>query len=140
MSASSRRRTTTSKKRRRRFVRPARAVADPLEELGDPIAQRDFPRIAQMQVVPPTTPWSRGPAHTLKAARTSWATARRVVNILSFALKIQAAGVNRRLKQDIADQDPTLQLGRLETASLFEPEVSDQAFHAFEQYVKPNGR
>ena len=36
------------------------------------------------------------------------AAAKRVVSILSFALRIQAAGVNRRLKQDMADQDPTL--------------------------------
>ena len=60
---------------------------------------------------------------------------KRVVNMLSFALQIQAAGVNRRLKQDMTDQDPTLKQETLKRLSFFEPEVSDEAFHAFEQYV-----
>ena len=61
---------------------------------------------------------------------------RRVENIFSFALRIQAAGVNRRLKHDMADQDPTLHEDELEKLQPFEPEVSDAAFHAFEQYVE----
>ena len=60
---------------------------------------------------------------------------RRVVSFLSLALKIQAAGINRRLKEDMAAQDPTLVSADLKRISLFEPEVSDQAFHAFEHYV-----
>ena len=59
----------------------------------------------------------------------------RVVNILSFALRIQAAGVNRRLKQDIADQDPTLNPEALKRISFFEPEPSDEAFQIFQKYV-----
>ena len=51
-----------------------------------------------------------------------------VVNLLSFALRIQAAGVNRRLKQDMIDQDPTLKREDLRDLSFFEPEVSDEAF------------
>ncbi len=35
----------------------------------------------------------------------------------------------------MADQDPTLKAEDLKRLSFFEPEVSDQAFHAFEQYV-----
>ena len=57
------------------------------------------------------------------------------MNLLAFALRIQAAGVNRRLKQDMADQDPTLKREDLSGLSFFEPEVSDEAFHAFEHYV-----
>ena len=59
----------------------------------------------------------------------------RVVSILSFALRIQAAGVNRRLKQDIADQDPSISPEVLKQISFFEPEPTDQAFHIFQKYV-----
>ena len=61
---------------------------------------------------------------------------KRVVSFLSLALKIQAAGINRRLKEDMVAQDPTLVAADLKRISLFEPEVSDQAFHAFEHYVE----
>ena len=61
---------------------------------------------------------------------------KRIENILSFALRIQAAGVNRRLKQDMVDQVASLNAEDLKRLSLFEPEVSDAAFHAFEQYVE----
>ena len=43
-------------------------------------------------------------------------------SILSFALRIQAAGLNRRLKQDMADQDPELKRDVLKQISFFEPE------------------
>ena len=111
---------------------------DPLEELGDRIARRDFARIAQMQVSRQERPAGQaGPADRTSWRRTSSAERRkRVVNMLSFALQIQAAGVNRRLKQDMIDQDPTLKPEYLRNVSFFEPEVSDEAFHAFEQYVK----
>jgi hypothetical protein len=58
-----------------------------------------------------------------------------VVNILSFALRIQAAGVNRRLKQDIADQDPSVSPETLKRISFFEPEPTDEAFQVFQKYV-----
>ena len=59
----------------------------------------------------------------------------RVVNVLAFALRIQAAGVNRRLKQDIADQDPTISPESLKRISFFEPEPTDEAFQVFQKYV-----
>ena len=52
--------------------------------------------------------------------------------MLSFALQIQAARINRRLKQDMTDQDPHLKPECLKQLSFFEPEVSDEAFRAFE--------
>ena len=113
------------------------SIADPLEELADRVAERDFTRIAQMHAAPGDDPMvkktsgqSGTPQEDMGGRR------KRVSNILTFALKIQAAGVNRRLKHDIADQVPTLQPEVLKGLSLFEPEVSDQAFHAFEQYVE----
>ena len=42
---------------------------------------------------------------------------------------------NRRLKQDIIDQDSALKPELLRNMSFFEPEVSDEAFLAFEHYV-----
>ena len=111
--------------------------SDPLEELGDRISKRDFSRIAQMRV---------DRAEDSGVRRTSGQAAlvvdelgehrKRVENIFAFALRVQAASLNRRLKHDMADQVPTLHRDVLEHLSLFEPEVSDAAFHAFEQYVE----
>jgi hypothetical protein len=119
-------------------VRSAQLVSlvDPLEEIGDTVATRDFARIAQLekaQADDPSVQKAGGqiiPPENDQARRR-----RRVVSFLSLALKIQAAGINRRLKEDMAAQDPTLVAADLKRISLFDPEVSDQAFHAFEHYV-----
>jgi hypothetical protein len=112
------------------------ARIDPLEELGDSILKRDFDRIAQVQ------PGKSHDSLVLRAAAGKSSGAlesiehrKRVVNILSFALRIQAAGVNRRLKQDMADQDPELNPLVLKQISFFEPEPSEQALQAFQKYV-----
>jgi hypothetical protein len=109
---------------------------DPLEELGDSILKRDFPRIAQFQ------PGKGRDSLVLRTATgkssvdlVSIEQRRRVVEILSFALRIQAAGVNRRLKQDMADQDSELSPDVLKRISFFEPEPSDLAMQAFQKYV-----
>jgi hypothetical protein len=113
------------------------SVSDPLEELADRVADRDFTRIAQMQASPAGDPMvKKTSSHANGGQEALGDRRRRVTNILAFALKIQAAGVNRRLKQDIADQVPTLQPEVLRNLSLFEPEVSEPAFRAFEQYVE----
>ena len=110
--------------------------ADPLEELGDQVARREFSRLAQIQSSSRTDPelkqvsgQSLGPTDKLEGRRN------RVVNVLSFAMQIQAASINRRLKQDMTDQNATLKPEYLKDLSFFEPEVSDEAFHAFEKYV-----
>ncbi len=112
------------------------AGTDPLEELGDSILQRDFPRIAQAQ------PRNKNDALVMKTSSKGVPERdgpiedrRRVLNILSFALRIQAAGVNRRLKQDIAEQDPAISPEVLKRTSFFEPEPSDQAVQIFQKYV-----
>ncbi len=109
---------------------------DPLEELGDMILNRDFPRIAQVQ------PGKARDSLVLQTAAgksphgdDSMEQRRRVVSILSFAMRIQAAGLNRRLKQDMADQDPELTFDVLKRISFFEPEPSDEALRAFQKYV-----
>jgi hypothetical protein len=109
---------------------------DPLEELGNQIASRDFVRIAQMRSI------GLGDAQVRRARAQEPAVydelgirRDRVVRTLAFALQIQAAAVSRRLKQDIVDQDSTTQPELLTRLSFFAPEVSDDAFHAFENYV-----
>jgi hypothetical protein len=112
------------------------ATTDPLEELGDLVARRDFSRIAQMQL-------DRKEASQVRLASSEAVDGedklggrrKRVVSTLVFALQIQAAGISRRLKQDMTDQDPTVNIESLKGLSFFEPEVSNAAFDVFEHYV-----
>jgi hypothetical protein len=109
---------------------------DPLEELGGQIARRDFTRIARLQNSSLTDPQVKQVSGGELDGQGKLERRRdRVVNLLAFALKLQAAGINRRLKQDMLDQDPTLKPETLSGFCFFEPEVSDKAFRAFENYV-----
>ncbi len=113
------------------------ANVDPLEELGDQVARRDFARVAQLQVSGKQDTHIKQTAGGALESSDNLSDRRdRVVNTLAFALKIQAAGVSRRLKQDMTDQDPTINSESLKGLSFFEPEVSDEVFHAFEHYVR----
>ena len=60
---------------------------------------------------------------------------REIQAILGFALRIQAAAVNRRLKQDMADQDILVNAEKLKTISFFQPDASKEALAYFERYV-----
>jgi hypothetical protein len=109
---------------------------DPLEELGDSILKHDFQRIAQVQPGKTTDSLVLQTAVGKSTAGDAFFEQRtRIVNILSFALRIQAAGLNRRLKQDMADQDPELKPDVLKQTSFFEPEPTDQALQMFQKYV-----
>ena len=58
------------------------------------------------------------------------------MNTLAFALRIQAAGVSRRLKQDMADQDPTIDSREPQGTQLSSSRKSrTRRFDAFEHYV-----
>ena len=112
------------------------ARVDPLDELGSRIVSRDFVAIAQMHGGGQNDAEVRKVSGRDVPAAAKLEERRRVfVQMLSFALEIQAAGVNRRLKQDIIDQDHEIKPESLKNMSFFEPEVSDAAFAAFEQYV-----
>jgi hypothetical protein len=109
---------------------------DPLEELGDQLSRRDFSRIAQRR------PAAAGDSQVKRAGTRPRSDDEalgnrrdRVVRTLTLALEIQAAGVSRRLKQDISDQDSAIKSEYLGGISFFEPEVSDEAFRMFEKYV-----
>jgi hypothetical protein len=100
------------------------------------VARRDFARIARVQLScqdePPVKLTSGGSADAVDEHGDR---RKRVVNTLAFALQIQAAGISRRLKQDMTDQDSKLTPEFLRGLSFFEPEVSEDAFRAFEHYV-----
>ncbi len=108
---------------------------DPLEELGMQVAARDFDRIARLRDTSIADPQIKQASGTASlAADDMGARRKRVVSMLAFAMRIQAAGISRRLKQDMIDQEPNLKQ-KLSELNFFEPEVSDEAFHAFEHYV-----
>ena len=136
---SSRPRTSCWKRPPRRCAPGQRlAVFDPLEEIGDLVMHRDYAKLARLQLA--STQDQQVLRAGGRAARTSRMTIpaahrRRTSNFLGYALRIQAAAVNRRLKQDMVDQDPTLKPQNLKNTSFFDPEASEEAMRLFEKYV-----
>jgi hypothetical protein len=113
------------------------ANVDPLDELGDQVARRDFSRIAQLRIRGDGDPQVlQAGFNKALAEDNSGGRRKQVLNMLSAALQIQAAGVNRRLKHDMVTQDPTVKPERLKHLSFFEADISDDAFRAFEHYVE----
>jgi len=120
-------------------VRAGQSVAmlDPLEEVGDLVMHRDYTKLARLQLA------STQDQQVLRAGgRASrledddpGAHRRRTSNFLGYALRIQAAAVNRRLKQDMIDQDPALKPDALKKVCFFEPNASEEAMRLFEKYV-----
>ena len=114
------------------------AMFDPLEEVGDLVMHRDYTKLAHLQLS------STQDQQVLRAGGRAagrvedddpGAHRRRTSNFLGYALRIQAAAVNRRLKQDMIDQDPTLKPEGLKKISFFEPNASEEAMRLFERYV-----
>ncbi len=113
------------------------AAFDPLEEIGDLVVHRDYTRLAMLQ------PTGVKDTQVLRAAGTARHAAdddpaaqrRRVADVLGFALRIQAAAVNRRLKQDMADRDANLKQQDLKHTSFFDPEAPAEVIRLFEKYV-----
>ncbi len=114
------------------------ASIDPLEEIGESIVKRDFTRIASVRPAVRRHESQILQTSTASASTRNLALDQRasVVNILTFSLRIQAAGLNRRLKQDIADQLPDLTPEDLRHVSFFEPEPTDHALEVFQKYVE----
>jgi hypothetical protein len=116
------------------------AVVDPLEKLGDLLVRHDFAQLAKLN---PDANASDGllladgarVPHLDPIAPEDPVSRRKTLEFLSFALQLQAAAVNRRLKQDMADQDPSLRPERLKEISFFAPDPSDTACHYFEKFV-----
>lgn len=109
---------------------------DPLEVLGDLLERRDFDTLAQIRdrehdpgVLLASTSSGSPLDDDLIANR------RQTLKILDFSLRVQAAALNEKLKQDIIDQLPELSREQLRQVNFFHPDTSDEAFEVFEKYV-----
>ena len=113
------------------------AAFDPLEEIGELVVHRDYAKLALLQpndLKDSQVLLATGSAR--QAATDDAATQRRrVADVLGFALRIQAAAVNRRLKQDMVDRDPTLKHQNLKQTSFFDPDAPDEVIRLFQKYV-----
>ncbi|WP_148596293.1 hypothetical protein [Aquisphaera giovannonii] len=115
------------------------AAVDPLEELGDLLMHRDYPKVAAIQAREMNDGLVRlasgGPTANMEDAPTL---RKPVTDFLAFALRIQAAAVNKRLKQDMLDQDPELmkQVKLLKNTSFFDSQAPDEVIGLFEKYVE----
>jgi hypothetical protein len=112
------------------------AAVDPLEEIGDHVVHRNYEKVAALQSLSirdnQVLLASGQASHTVPGDVTR---RRRTSDLLAFALRIQAAAVNRRLKQDMVDQDPTLRQQNLKNTSFFDPEAPPEVIELFEKYV-----
>ncbi|WP_165067642.1 hypothetical protein [Paludisphaera rhizosphaerae] len=112
--------------------------SDPLEDLGALIARRDFPKLAAMR---PKAEDSGVMLASTTGGTIDQAAAnrRRSLDAFAFVLKIQAAALNTRLKQDIIDQIPEyrsdLLREELRRTNFFDPEGSEHAFEVFQRYT-----
>jgi hypothetical protein len=112
-------------------------AVDPLEVIGEMVIRKDYARLAAMQ------PRTLGDQQVMRAGGATGgavedgagAQRRKIQAILGFALRIQAAAVNRRLKQDMVDQDPSVRAEVLKTMSFFQPDATKEAVAYFERYV-----
>ncbi len=112
-------------------------VLDPLERIGDMVAHRDYTRLAHLQraAIQDQQLVRTGGTAMHVAEDEPAAHRRRTTRFLGYALHIEAAAINRRLKQDMVDQDPTLKPEDLKKISFFEAKPSEDAMRLFERYV-----
>jgi hypothetical protein len=118
-------------------VRQILSAIDPLEEIGELVEKRDYAKLASLRSEPAREGQVLRAGGQLERAAGDDPVGRRkeATGFLAFALKIQAAAVNRRLKQDMVDQDPTLRQQNLKNTSFFDPEAPEEVMRLFEKYV-----
>jgi hypothetical protein len=115
---------------------PRLAAVDPLEEIGDLVVRRDYARLAGLQAGSiPDGQVQRASGQAGRTAEDPAVLRRRTSELLGFALRVQAAAVNRRLKQDMVDQDPSLKQQNLKNTSFFDPDAPEEVIRLFEKYV-----
>ncbi|MDG3004505.1 hypothetical protein [Paludisphaera mucosa] len=112
----------------------AASEVDPLESLGTMIARRDFPKLAAMR------PRADDSSVMLASGANdppdeAASNRRRTLDALGFVLRIQAAALNARLKQDIVDQVPEIRREDLRHVNFFRADSSDEAFAVFQKYT-----
>lgn len=113
------------------------AAVDPLEAIGGMVVRRDYEQLAslQSQSIRDNQVLRAGGQHHSTTRDELANQRRRTLDLLGFALRIHAAAVNRRLKQDMIDQDPSLRQRNLENTSFFDPEAPPEVVAIFERYV-----
>ncbi|OJW05816.1 MAG: hypothetical protein BGO49_27000 [Planctomycetales bacterium 71-10] len=115
--------------------------SDPFEALGALLARRDYTKLAAMR------PRAGGPGDpgVMLASGDGVPTSpdagrRRTLAALGFVLRLQAAALNTRLKQDIVDQVPEYRdfdrREELRRTNFFDPEGSTRAFEIFRRYTE----
>jgi len=105
----------------------SREREDPLDRIGVLVAQRDFEAVAKIRqggLGDPTVLLTGGQGGSTSGEPLT-VQRRRAVGLFGFALRIQAAALNARLKQDIADQIPELAVEQLRKVNFFDPGASD---------------
>jgi hypothetical protein len=117
------------------------AESDPFESLGALLARRDYVKIAEMRPQP-----AIGDPGVMMASGASvepsdlGAGRRRTLASLGFVLRLQAAALNARLKQDILDQVSEYhdfdRREELRHTNFFDPEPSVRAFEIFRRYAE----
>ncbi len=120
------------------------SAVDPLETIGDLLERRDHAQLARLrdEIKPDQKVLLAGGQVELAIEGDQVARRKSATDFLAFALKLQAAAVNRRLKQDMVDQDATLRQqdaalmhDSLKRTSFFDPEAPDEVMRLFEKYV-----
>lgn len=113
----------------------APAESDPFEAMGALLARRDYTKLAALRPKP------EDPGVMLASgAPDVGVDRRRTLTSLGFILKLQAAALNARLKQDVIDQVPEYRdfdrREELRRTNFFDPEGSSRAFEIFRCYAE----
>ena len=137
------RRTICSKTRPRRNARATAWLPSIHSNISASfVVEQNYEQLAEIRSRPSRTSrccW-RAPAHPRSPNREiplsqEAALRRHTTDLLGYALVIQAAAVNRRLKQDMVDQDPSLGQQNLKIMSFFDPDAPAYVLDIFEKYV-----
>ncbi|MGC8640242.1 MAG: hypothetical protein ACP5XB_10250, partial [Isosphaeraceae bacterium] len=113
------------------------AAVDPLDELGDFVVQRNYEKLAELRPgnIRDNQVLLAGGKAQPSMFKDAAGQRQRTSELLGFALRIQAAAVNRRLKEDMVEQDPTLGQRNLKNTSFFDPQAPPQVIELFKKYV-----
>jgi hypothetical protein len=105
----------------------------PLDQLGDLVTHRRFEELAKLCGNDPTA------SAVVRASfepEGSIARRRKVVELLGFALRIQAAAVSKSLKEEILSYIPAMEPAYVQNTNFFDPNPSDAALNLFQGYVQ----
>jgi hypothetical protein len=105
----------------------------PLDQIGELVTHRRYEELAKLCGNDPSA------TAVVRAGYESggaMARRRKVVELLGFALRIQAAAVNKSLKDEILSYYPTIELDYVKNINFFDSNPSDDALNLFQGYVQ----